>query len=272
MSIVVDVVMPVYNAAPYLIGAIESILHQTWEDFNFIIVDDGSIDGSWDILERYAKIDPRIVLLHHKKNYGISRTRNDWFAHSKAKYIIQMDADDISHPQRIAKQVAFMEQHPHVGVCGCSLRCIDESGAAVREKIYPTTDNIIRKYLFLLNPIPQTWVIVRKEAFQKAWWYDLDYVVTEDLQFWFAIGRYSALANLNEILVDYRVYPHNSSHKKIEEMIQNTIKARRQAIKEFGYTPSRLWYILLYTLFIFRFLPAKTAHRLFYFFRPLMVK
>lgn len=77
MSIVVDVVMPVYNAAPYLIGAIESILHQTWEDFNFIIIDDGSIDGSWDILERYAKIDPRIVLLHHKKNYGISRTRND---------------------------------------------------------------------------------------------------------------------------------------------------------------------------------------------------
>lgn len=67
-----------------------------------------------------------------------------------------MDADDISHPQRIAKQVAFMEQHPHVGVCGCSLRCIDKSGAAVREKIYPTTDNIIRKYLFLLNPIPQT--------------------------------------------------------------------------------------------------------------------
>lgn len=267
MSHVVDVIMPVYNAAPYLRKSIESILKQTFSNFQFIIIDDGSTDESWEILEHYAKQDTRIILLRNKRNSGICFTRNKWFAYSTAEYIVQMDADDISHPQRIAAQLAFMQENPSVGVCWCHVRCIDRDDKFLREKKYSLHDQDIRKHLFLLNPIAQTSVIIRKEVFNKTDWYDVDYIVTEDLQFRFSIGRYCEFANIDKVLVDYRIHTKNSSHEQIWRMIRSTINARRQAIKEYGYKPSMLWYFLYYTLFIVQYLPAETTHRLFYFFR-----
>jgi len=117
MSNDVDVIMPVYNAAHYLKESIESILDQTYTDFSFIIVDDGSTDGSWKILQQYAKRDTRIKLIRNKTNKGIPRTRNTAIAAGKGKYILNLDPDDRCTNDRVATQVAYMQQHPSVGIC-----------------------------------------------------------------------------------------------------------------------------------------------------------
>ncbi len=128
MSSMIDVVMPVYNAAAYLKQAIESILEQTFSDFHFIIIDDGSTDWSRSILQDYAAQDKRIVLLQNEKNSWICVSLNKAISHCRSPYIVRMDADDISHTDRIRIQVDFMEKHKHVGVCGCDMQCIDIYG------------------------------------------------------------------------------------------------------------------------------------------------
>ncbi len=168
MSGLVDVVMPVYNGAPYLKQSIESILHQTFADFQFIIIDDGSSDGSREILEYYAKQDTRIVLLKNNINSGICLSLNKGIAAGTSKYVVRMDADDISRPDRVSTQVAFMEEHNDVGVCGCDIQCIDEQGNNTFVKKYPSSDLSIRDALFFFNPISHSGAIIRRDICNKT--------------------------------------------------------------------------------------------------------
>lgn len=117
-SPMISVVMPVYNAEKYIAEAIESILNQTYSDFEFIIIDDGSNDNSYQILQSYAVKDDRIKLYRNDINLKLPKTLNFGIEQAQGKYIARMDADDISLPERFAKQIEFMESHPDVGVCG----------------------------------------------------------------------------------------------------------------------------------------------------------
>lgn len=110
----VSVLMPVYNSQRYLKTSIESILGQTFQDFEFIIIDDGSTDGSWKIIEKCKQKDERIVALRNKQNIGTSRTLNRGLSIATGKYIVRMDADDWSYPERIEKQYEYMQKHQNV--------------------------------------------------------------------------------------------------------------------------------------------------------------
>lgn len=118
MTPMISVVMPVYNAEKYVAEAIESILNQTYNDFEFIIIDDCSTDDSYKIIEDYTEKDKRIKLFRNEINMRLPKTLNFGISKSSGKYIARMDADDISLPERFAKQVEFMEQNPEIGVCG----------------------------------------------------------------------------------------------------------------------------------------------------------
>lgn len=270
MSALVDVVMPVYNAAPYLKQSIESILDQTFADFQFIIIDDGSTDGSWEILESYAQEDERIILLRNQKNSGICLSLNTAIAKGRWTYIVRMDADDISYPDRIHRQVAFMEQHTDVGVCGCDMRCIDEKGNVLFAKRYPSIDKDIREKLFFFNPISHSWAIIRRDVFDKTPWYDDTYILAEDLELRFAIWTHAHFANIPQTLLDYRIYANNSTYSKFRKMITQAIKTRRHAIKKYGYTPSMLWLLAMCLSFVMQFVPPYLVHALFYKFRSLL--
>lgn len=270
MSDMVDVVMPVYNAAPYLTKSIESILDQTFSDFRFIIIDDGSNDGSRDILQHYAKQDTRIVLLQNDVNSGICVSLNKGISYWQSKYIVRMDADDISHPDRIRIQLDFMEQHSDVGVCGCDMQCIDDKGDNVFVKKYPYTDYDIRKSLFLFNPISHPGSIIRRDVFVQTHGYDHDYILAEDLGLWFAIWSYAHFANIPQILIDYRVYTDNSTHTKFGSMISQAVKVRRHAISTYGYKPGVSWWLAIYISLIMQYIPVNLVHWLFYKLRSII--
>lgn len=270
MADLVDVVMPVYNAATYLQFSIESILQQTFTDFRFIIVDDWSTDGSRDILQRYAKQDQRITLIRNETNSGICMSLNKWVVTGNAKYIVRMDADDISHIDRINKQVAFMEQHIDVWVCGCNVSCINKNGIYIGEKKYPLNDQDIRKKIFFFSPISHPGSIIRREVFAKTWWYDNTYVLAEDLDLWFRIWKYSDFSNLPEVLLDYRIYDNNSTHSKFQKMTTQAIRVRYKAIRQYGYKAWCLWIFAMWASLVMQFFPARFTNWLFYKLRSLI--
>ena len=122
----VSVLMPVYNGERFLKVSIDSILSQTFRDFEFIIADDGSTDGSQKIIEDYKQKDTRIIALRNKHNIGTSRTLNKGLSIAKGKYIVRMDADDWSYPDRIERQCDYMQKHPKVGVSGGAIEVCNE--------------------------------------------------------------------------------------------------------------------------------------------------
>ncbi|MCY3867896.1 MAG: glycosyltransferase family 2 protein [Chloroflexi bacterium] len=133
----VSVVMPVYNGECYLAEAIESILGQTFTDFEFIIVDDGSRDGSAAIIHDFAKRDERIRVIQHERNRGLTSARNSGIAASRGQFVAAMDHDDISLPRRIEKQADFLHSHPRLGLVGTHVRTLLPDLSVLRIDEFP---------------------------------------------------------------------------------------------------------------------------------------
>lgn len=176
----VSVVMPVYNALPHLDEAVESILGQTFTDFEFIILDDGSTDGSRERLREWAKRDKRIRLIEAKKNLGPVGSSNKVARAAKAPFVARMDADDISHPDRLKEQFELLRDNPDVGIVAVMSDMIDDSGKKIRDvDIWRLT----RRSAFV--PFAHGAMMYRRDVFDKTggsraeceYWEDLDLVV-----------------------------------------------------------------------------------------------
>lgn len=217
--------MPAYNADKYIGEAIESILHQTFTDFEFIIIDDGSKDNTWRIMEEYSKKDKRITIVKNEKNLGIAETRNKLISLSKSSYIVWQDSDDISMPYRIEHQYNFMEKHKDVGICGGYLRYFDSKGdLGLRE--YALNDKEIRKTIFRYSPVAQPAAIVRKECFENTGMFPTVSLVAEDLAVSFQIGTKYKFANLPEVLIRYRQVASGATFSKLRIMEMFTLFLR----------------------------------------------
>ena len=174
----VTVLMPVYNAERYVSEAIESILNQTYRDFEFIIINDGSTDQSEEIIQRYN--DSRIVYVRNERNIRLVATLNKGIRMASGKYIMRMDADDISSTDRMKLQVKFMELHPDVGVCGSFLSVFGETIKPYLSR-RPENDEDIRSSMLVNNPLGHPNVIIRKSVLVKNdIWYDENYYRMED--------------------------------------------------------------------------------------------
>jgi glycosyltransferase involved in cell wall biosynthesis len=201
----VSVVMPVYNAAAYLEDALDSMLRQTFEAFELIAIDDGCTDGSREILERYRRQDARITVLE-QDHRGIVAALNAGFARARGAFIARMDADDVSLPQRLARQVAFMRTHPDVGVCGCWLRSLGEQHP-YRFRYEAQHDAIVCNLLFG-SPMPHPAVLFRAEAVADLDGpYHDDYPHTEDYALWIRLSGTTRFANISKVLFLYRQHP-----------------------------------------------------------------
>lgn len=227
--------MPVYNGEKYLREAIESILNQTFSDFEFLIINDGSTDQSVKIVKSYT--DPRVLLIHHTTNIGITKSLNIGLDLARGEYIARMDSDDISLPERLEKQVAFMDANPEVGVCGTFVKEIGE-----REHIwtFPTDDANIRcRMIFDKCSFAHPTVILRNDVLKK---YNLryheDYTWTEDYEFWVRCSRYTNLANLRDILLYYRLHSDNVGKIHSSRQRETSCKARLLQIKNLGIDPT----------------------------------
>lgn len=215
----VSVLMSVYNGLPHLGAAVESILAQTFTDFEFVIIDDGSKDGSTEQLRRYVDLDPRIVLVS-RANRGLIASLNEAAELSRAPLLARMDADDVSHPTRFARQVETFAGRSGLIALGTWVRFIDASGrvtgtgegspvgeAAVANAFVEGTG-------FVAHPT----LMMRREAFEAVGGYRAAYLHAEDLDLLYRLSFAGTIDNLPEHLLDYRTHEHNVSVRHALEM------------------------------------------------------
>ena len=200
----VSVIMSVYNGEKYLQEAIESILNQTFENFEFIIVNDAATDKTKEILECYKEKDSRIRIITNTVNIGLTKSLNKIIKRASGVYLARMDADDIALPQRLEKQVDFLRVHPEVGLLGTSSFEINKKGDIINKKKIPVLDSDIRFALIKSNPFFHSSVMMRKAILEKAGGYDKNIEISQDYELWFRIAKETKMANLDEFLMKRR--------------------------------------------------------------------
>lgn len=201
----VTVLMPVYNAGAYLEHSIRSILGQTWTDFEFLIVNDGSTDNSRDIVLSFR--DARIRLIENSANIGLTKSLNRGLKSAGGEYVARQDADDISCPARLERQVKFLDAHPDVVLLGTRARAVDEKGAPTREQRLriPVGLHAIRWYLMFQNAFVHSSVMFRRTiVWEKIGGYNESFERAQDYELWSRIARTHAVENLPETLIDHR--------------------------------------------------------------------
>lgn len=232
----VSILMPVYNAEKYLSMAIESMLCQSFKDFEFIIVDDASGDASWRIVKEFAKKDKRLKIIRNSKNLRTTKTLNIGLKKAKGKYIVRMDADDWSYPERIERQVRFMEKHPSIGVSGGVIEICDEDLKILNKRGYPLTDKKVREKIFRYSPFAHPATIWRAEVLKKVGGYNENLPLSQDYELYFRIGHVSKFGNLEKTLLKLRTHSDSSSIVKGKFQEQYAIYSRIKAFLELGYT------------------------------------
>ncbi|WP_373032039.1 glycosyltransferase family 2 protein [Sulfurovum sp.] len=224
----ISVVMPVYNGEKHLNEAIESILNQTYTDFEFIIINDGSTDKTEDIILSYK--DPRILYSKNEINLQIVKTLNKALDMASGKYIARMDADDISLPRRFEKQVDFMEANRHISVCGSFIKTI--GGDVQHSWTYPITPEAIKIALMFFSPLAHPTVMARKTFFDHAR-YNIEYQKAEDYYLW-ASNKNSKFANIAEVLLFYRLHKSQTGQISGVEQLALSDKIRKQLLEGYG--------------------------------------
>jgi len=208
----VSVIMPVYNAEKYLKDAIDSILNQTYTNFEFILINDGSNDTSKTIIESYN--DSRIRLLDDKENSGLAKVRNKGISEATAEYIAWLDADDISHPLRLEKQVKLLDSHPEIGICGTWVKTI---GTKISHKWrYPTNPEFIRCRMLFDNPLATSSVMLRRELLVgQNQYFDLNFPPAEDYDLWERLSCCCKITNIPKFFTYYRLHENQTSTRNV---------------------------------------------------------
>jgi hypothetical protein len=204
----VSVLFPVYNDARYLQCGLDSILSQTFSNFEVVVVNDGSTDESRDILLRYRYRDPRIRLINNEHNLGLAPSLNRAIEAARGAYLARQDADDIAHPRRFAKQVEFLELHPEIALLGSRAIAIDEEGNERHVMETSCSDSEIKWDLLFFCPFVHSSVMLRRSILDRTGVYTEDPLkfraFVEDYDLWSRINRVARSANLEEPLQKYR--------------------------------------------------------------------
>lgn len=225
---IVSVIMPVHNAAEYVEKAVDSILGQTFNDLELIVIDDGSTDGSGEILDRYQETDNRVRVVH-QENAGVADSLNAGIRLAKGIYVARMDADDISLPDRLEKQVAFMDAHPEVGVCGTACKLIGDGSGVTRPR---TSSEEIKSWLLFGPCMAHPTVMMRRDLVMEHGCYQLSQA--EDYDLWVRLTPYCEMANLPEPLVLYRLQAEQATAKMKSEVSRWSKSVHAKALDLLG--------------------------------------
>ena len=252
----ITVFSPNYNNARYISETIESILNQTYQNFEYIIIDDCSTDNSWQIIQEYAKKDNRIKAYRNLKNLGIVKTRNRGLKAGSAnsKYFAIIDSDDVSKLNRLRIQVEFLERNQDYGLVGSNIFIIDEDSNIIGLRQYPSNDREIRKKITRFNPFSQSSVVIRTKVINQVGLYDEIWDVCQDYDYWLRIGINWKFANLDTPLIKYRISKTQIKYTNLKETILNTYLIQKKAIAKYGYRDSAFNKILrIFLKFSLRF-------------------
>ena len=261
----ISVIMPVYNAGPYLVEAIESILNQSYQHFEFIIIDDASTDNSLQIIDKYARQYKNIRVIKNKKNLGVATATNKGIAIAKGDLIARMDADDITLPQRFEKQVAYLEKHPDVVAVGGQCLLINADSRIIGEKVFPQTFQELYYYSFRFIPFQQGSLMIARNRLPKNFvFYQNTMHTAEEVELIFKLFMYGTIANLPDMIHMYRLHTNNTSLRNLKKTFFLTLKSRIQAIFLYGYRPTFSGILInLAQAIIIALLPAKEIFALY---------
>ena len=231
----VTVLMPVHNGGQYLDASVRSIFNQTYDNFELLVIDDGSTDGSAGILRAYR--DLRLKIVENSRNLGVVETLNRGLSLSRGEYIARMDSDDESLPERLERQVSFLDAHPEIGVLGTSGELIDREGRSLAVFRYPLHHEAICYSLHFYNPLAHPSVMIRREVVLKAGGYlprgasSSGGLIPEDYELWCRLSPVTRLANLPDRLFLLRKHGRNVSMKYGEEFRVNAARINRDRIE-----------------------------------------
>jgi len=234
----VSVIMPVFNSAPFLSQAIESILTQSYKNFELIIIDDASTDTSKKIISQFVKNNKRVRFVKNKINLGVSLSTNIGISQAKGQLIAKMDSDDIALPYRLEKQVKFLQNHPKCVAVGGQCIVIDEENNVIGNKVFPTIASKTKDMIFWAVPIQQPSIMIRTNLLPKDFsWYSKSKSSAEDVDLMFRLLNFGQLKNLSQNVLLYRHRSNSLSHTNPKLTFRLTLQSRLNAIKN-GYRPS----------------------------------
>ena len=245
----ISIVMSVFNAEAHVAEAIESILNQTYSDFEFLIIDDASTDNSFDILSSFR--DERITLIQNKENLGLTKSLNKGIKLAKGQYIARMDADDISLPSRLAKQLQFMQEHPEIDICGTWYKTFGEK--EYLQKL-PALHEQIKADLLFYTPIAHPSVLMKKNIFE-AHKYPENFQKAQDYALWIKLIKNYKFANLPEPLLKYRIHKNQISTKQNTRQKEFALNALSDYYQIIGFNTSPKFLKISTYLFLGHILP-----------------
>ena len=232
----ISVLLPAFNAEKYIESSIQSILNQTYSNFELIILNDGSSDSTEEIIKSFK--DTRILYINNEQNIGLVSTLNKGLKLAKGKYIARMDADDISYIDRFSKQYLFLENNPSYIICSSSRKNFNDSNNREHISYMPVSDSAIRISSIFGTPFTHPAVMFRKEiVLENNLFYDKSFKYTQDYDLWIRMLKYGKGYNFNEALLAYRKTPgsqtfNNSKNFKNRKKIISSVQDR--ALKSLG--------------------------------------
>jgi glycosyltransferase involved in cell wall biosynthesis len=232
--------MSVFNGAEYLREAIESILMQTFTDFDFIIIDDGSTDETWETLTEYAERDKRIALFQNRENIGLTRSLNKGLKQAQGMYIARQDADDVSLPQRLEREVQFLDENGETALVSSNVEIIDEMGRTLSITDRACDPDLVAWWMLFYNHVAgHSAVLFRRKNALEAGGYDPSVNYAQDYDLWLRLLEQGDLAVLPEVLLRWRLHDDNVSVVAAEEQRRFALRSARKAIGELaGEKPS----------------------------------
>jgi len=226
---VVSVIMPCYNSEKYLKEAIDSILEQTFPNFELIIIDDGSTDKTWEIIQRYKQKDYRILISKNKYSKGISGAMNTGLDLSRGEYITRMDSDDISLPSRFEKQVAFLKENDEYGFCSVNMSAFGKINSAA---LYEERNVPLEWLFFWLNPVPSAATMYRADIIKKNNIRFRNYKVAQDYDFLTQVViRTKGYVLYDESLYCYRIHVKSNFQKNLDLVLKNSKEINANFVK-----------------------------------------
>jgi glycosyltransferase involved in cell wall biosynthesis len=242
----VSIVMPAYNEEKRIGRAIDSILSQSFEDFELIIINDGSSDNTENIIKEYQKKDERIILIS-QENSGVAKALNVGINIAKGEYIARMDADDISDKERLKIQVKFLDENPRIAMVGSWGYIVDEYKCRKLEVKLPCKYEAIKRFLIRDNAFIHTSVMLRRSVLEEVGYYR-DIRAFEDYDLWIRIAKFYPIENLPLFLVSR--YENNNIYNKMTykdldkyKIYRTRLRYQLEALYAFGLYPESLYYI-----------------------------
>ena len=222
--------MSVYNGSNFLDQAIDSVLKQTFTDFEFIIVDDTSTDSSLEIISNWALKDSRIKIIKNNQNLGLTKSLNKAIGQASGEYLARIDVDDICYPERLEKQVNFLDVNQNCALVGSWAEIINDKNDELRTIKYPTAPSDLKKDLIKYNPFFHSSVMMRKKALAEVGLYDESFRFAQDYELYFRIAQKYDIANIPSILIKYREVRDSITISKNREQIGFVIKAKLKVL------------------------------------------